>query len=129
MAGHPKLGASWQGFALEHVISRLGARNCYFWGTHSGAELDLLAFDRGKRVGFEFKYSDAPSATKSMHSAISSLGLDSLVVVCPAGESYELDDRIHVRPLLHVVSEADHGTLLRRGYVGQTTGQLRTGGN
>src|SRR3990167_6766730 len=55
---HPKLGASWEGFALEEVIRKHGTRseNCYFWATQSGAELDLLLLKDGKRLGFEFKY-------------------------------------------------------------------------
>src|SRR5512139_2734726 len=59
---HPKLGASWEGFALEQIIRR-GAANAeevFFWGVHNQAELDLLVFSRGRRIGYEVKYSDAP---------------------------------------------------------------------
>src|SRR3990167_3860553 len=65
---HPKLGASWEGLALEEVIRYHGAKvgQAYFWQTHGEAELDLLIFKQGKRLGFEFKYSAAPRLTKSM---------------------------------------------------------------
>ena len=55
MEGHPKYGASWEGFALEQVLSIAGAEQAFFWGTHAGAELDLLLIRRGRRYGVEFQ--------------------------------------------------------------------------
>ena len=80
---HPKVGASWEGFLLHQVASRLGAEpdECYFWGTHAGAELDLLVVRGTQRLGFEFKYSETPAVTKSMRIAQEDLRLDELVVV------------------------------------------------
>jgi predicted AAA+ superfamily ATPase len=52
---HPKLGASWEGFALEQVVRLLNAdRDAFFYRTHAGAELDLLIVRGNKRYGFEF---------------------------------------------------------------------------
>ncbi|MDY6954988.1 MAG: ATP-binding protein [Thermodesulfobacteriota bacterium] len=99
LQGHPNLGASWEGFALEHVIGALDTRDAYFWATHAGAELDLLITVRGKRYGFEFKYSDAPGRSRSMHSAIQDLHLEHLWVIYPGREPYALDDRITVIPM------------------------------
>jgi predicted AAA+ superfamily ATPase len=96
LQGHPNLGASWEGFALEHVIGALDTPDAYFWATHAGAELDLLITVRGKRYGFEFKYADAPGRSRSMHSAIHDLHLEHLWVVYPGHEQYALDDRITV---------------------------------
>ena len=87
---HPKVGASWEGFALEQVLSVTGDRDAYFWATHNGAELDLLVEWQGQRVGFEFKYGDAPGMTKSMHIALQDLKLDQLFVVYPGGQSFML---------------------------------------
>jgi len=100
--GHPKLGASWEGFALEHILSCLGARESYFWATHNGAELDLLVMSGGKRFGFEMKYGDAPGLTRSMRVALQDLELHRLWVVYPGSESYDLDARVHVIPLTAV---------------------------
>ena len=94
LVGHPKLGASWEGFAIEQILSVLGSRSAWFWGTHSGAELDLLVSVRGKRHGFEFKHSDAPGVTRSMKVALEDLSLEHLWVVYPGQESYRLDERI-----------------------------------
>ena len=97
--GHPKLGASWEGFALEHIITGLETRDAYFWATHSGAELDLLVLESGKRFGFELKYSDAPKMQRSMHVALEDLKLDRLYVVYPGSRGYDLHERVGVIPL------------------------------
>ena len=105
---HPKLGASWEGFALEQVIGMLETRDAYFWATHAGAELDLLVMIRGKHYGFEFKYADAPGTSRSMHSAIHDLSLEHLWVIYPGHDEYALDDNISVVPinyLARIVSE------------------------
>jgi predicted AAA+ superfamily ATPase len=97
--GHPKLGTSWEGFALEQVLALLETRDTYFWATHSGAELDLLVMISGKRHGFEFKYSDAPGLTRSMSVAIHDLNLEHLWVVYPGNQDYPLEDKISVTPV------------------------------
>jgi len=96
---HPKLGASWEGFALEQVVGALKTRDAYFWATHGGAELDLFVPVAGKHYGFEFKYADAPGANRSMHVAIQDLSLEHLWVVYPGNQEYALDDKISVIPL------------------------------
>lgn len=98
---NPKLGASWEGFALEQIIFHLDAQQeeCYFWGTHQQAELDLLIMKNGKRLGFEIKYSGAPKLTKSMQIAQQDLALDSLTVVYPGDVEYLLTKDIQVKPL------------------------------
>jgi hypothetical protein len=93
LEAHPKLGASWEGFALEQVLSLTGDHDAYFWATHGGAELDLLVSWQGRRYGFEFKYGDAPALTKSMHLALHDLKLQRLFVVHPGEESYVMNDQ------------------------------------
>ena len=105
---HPKVGASWEGFVIEEILSSVQARDFYFWSTYSGAELDGLLFRRGRAVGFEIKRTDAPTRTKSMVSAIKELDLEHLYVVYPGKQSYRMDDRItaiSVRDLGSVLSE------------------------
>ncbi|HEY9171984.1 MAG TPA: ATP-binding protein [Verrucomicrobiae bacterium] len=92
LESHPKLGASWEGFALEEVLRVTGDREAYFWNTQGGAELDLLVFMNGKRFGFEFKYADAPVVTKSLHVAHADLKLKRVFVVHPGDKSYPLTD-------------------------------------
>ena len=99
LTGHPRLGASWEGFALEQVLQTIAPHEAYFWATHSGAELDLLFFKGGKRYGVEFTFNEAPKITKSMHIAVTDLSLDFLWVVYPGKETYPVTDKITVRPL------------------------------
>lgn len=106
---HPKLGASWEGFAVEQVLRALRAApgETYHWGTHAGAELDLLWVCGGRRWGFEVKYADAPRTTKSMRSAMESCRLERLFVIYPGSEEYDLDERISVLPLARAGRLAD----------------------
>jgi hypothetical protein len=89
---HPKVGASWEGFILEALIQRLGARSdqCYFWATHTGAELDLLVIDGQRRYGFEIKRTTAPSVTPSMRHALADLALTQIDVVHAGVETFPL---------------------------------------
>ncbi|HSW73836.1 MAG TPA: ATP-binding protein [Candidatus Limnocylindria bacterium] len=92
----PKVGPLWEGFALEEIINcfRLRSDDCYFWSTHTDAELDLLVFAKGKRIGFEFKYSDAPKITKSMHIALEDLKLDHLYIIFPGKTRFVMQEKI-----------------------------------
>lgn len=99
LLGHPKAGASWEGFALEEILKHIGDRNAFFWATHAGAELDLMVSRGGKRYGIEFKLADAPSTTRSMHVALETLNLEKLLVVYPGSTSYLLTDKIIALPL------------------------------
>jgi len=94
LQGHPKLGASWEGFVIEQILSWAGERNAYFWATHSRAELDLMVLANGKRWGFEVKYQDAPTVTKSMRIAMEDLQLERLWVVYPGQTGYAMDEKI-----------------------------------
>jgi predicted AAA+ superfamily ATPase len=99
LQGHPKLGGSWEGFALEQLLTILGTRDAYFWATYSGAELDLLITVAGKRYGFEFKFADAPGPSRSMGVSIEDLKLDHLWVVYPGLQEYPLEEKITVVPM------------------------------
>jgi predicted AAA+ superfamily ATPase len=96
LEGHPKVGASWEGFVLGETVIRLGARGdeVFFWATHAGAELDLLVVRGRRRLGFEIKRTTAPSVTKSMHSAIETLGLERLDVLHAGATTFTLGEGI-----------------------------------
>jgi hypothetical protein len=96
LAGHPKVGASWEGFAMEQVLRLARHHDAYFWATQGGAELDLLLLCRGRRIGFEFKYSENPSVTRSMRVALHDLRLDALHIICPGSVHAQLDEQIEV---------------------------------
>jgi len=90
---HPRLGASWEGFALEEIVRWRGAGEgeAFFWAVHARAELDLLIVKHGRRHGYEIEYSDRPRATRSMRAALEQLALDELLVVHPGSGEAVLD--------------------------------------
>ena len=96
---HPKLGASWEGYALEETLQAVRPDEAYFWATHGGAELDLLLLKHGRRVGVEYKRADAPRLTRSIHIALNDLELDRLIIVYPGKRPYPLSERITTVPL------------------------------
>ncbi|MCD6056016.1 MAG: uncharacterized protein K0R12_978 [Gammaproteobacteria bacterium] len=99
----PQLGASWEGFALEEIIRlqmpAIDSNDCYFWSTQSGAELDLLIVSGTQRIGYEFKYQDAPKITKSMRTALEDLQLSRLYIVYPGNQAFQMDEKIFLSPL------------------------------
>ncbi|MBN2860727.1 MAG: ATP-binding protein [Sphaerochaetaceae bacterium] len=105
LLSHPVAGASWEGFAIEQIISALPLRTPYFWSTYSGAEIDLLIMENGRRIGIECKLSEAPKPTKSMYVALEDLSLDSIYVIYPGRERYPLHERIEVISLPLFIGE------------------------
>jgi predicted AAA+ superfamily ATPase len=106
---HPKVGASWEGFALNTVVSQLQAQpeECFFWATHSGAELDLLVVRGRQRLGFEFKRSTTPGVTRSMRVALGDLGLRRLWVLHAGERVMELGRQVRAVPLSRVIDELE----------------------
>ena len=107
VASHPKVGASWEAFATNAVVSRLGARpeECFFWATHSGAELDLLVVRGELRLGFDFKRTTTPALTRSMHIAVEDLGLHRLSVVHAGTRAFDLATNIRAVPIGRILHD------------------------
>ena len=105
LESHPALGASWESFVVEQLLSTPAPREAYYWRTQSGAELDLLLMLGGKRIGVEVKYADAPTMTRSMHVALDDLALDQLFVVYPGTERYRLAANVEVLPISVAMAE------------------------
>ena len=103
---HPKLGASWEGFALEEILRAHQPDEAYFYAVHSSCELDLLMFLHGRKLGVEFKRADAPTLTHSMKTALADLNLDELWVVYPGQRGYSRGEKITVRPLTDCLPSA-----------------------
>lgn len=105
--GHPKVGASWEGFVLEQIIHRLGARpdEAFFWATHGGAELDLPVVRGGQKLGFEIKRTSSPRLTPSMRSALSDLKLQRLDVIHAGEETFLMERRVRAVPLSRLLDD------------------------
>ncbi|HWO35159.1 MAG TPA: ATP-binding protein [Candidatus Acidoferrum sp.] len=103
LENHPKVGASWEGYAVEEVLKSFRPDEAYYWATYNGAELDLLLFKNGRRIGIECKRADAPAMTPSMRSALADLRLDHLIVLYPGDKAYTLGKNVEVVPLAKFV--------------------------
>lgn len=102
LENHPKVGASWEGYAVEEVLKAVQPDEVYFWATYNGAELDPLLFKNGRRIGIECKRSDAPTITRSMHIAMADLTLDHLYAVYPGTRAYKLAKNAEAIPLAKI---------------------------
>jgi predicted AAA+ superfamily ATPase len=107
LEGHPKLGASWEGFIIQQIIRQLGARTdeCFFWATHAGAELDLLVIRGRQRLGFEIKRTSSPQITPSMRIALSDLKLGRLDVIHAGETTFPLDKKIRAVALTRLLDD------------------------
>ena len=107
LLGHPKCGASWEGFAMQEALRILSVDwdESYYWATHRGAEIDLLVLDGVRRVGLEFRRTSAPRMTRSMHSALNDLRLHRVLVVFPGDSRFRLHERVDAVGLTLACSE------------------------
>jgi predicted AAA+ superfamily ATPase len=96
LESHPILGASWEGFMITQLIEILEVRRSqrFFWATHSGAELDLLVVRGRERIGVEIKRTSTPRITRSLRSAMDTLGLDRTYVVHAGEQSFPLAENV-----------------------------------
>lgn len=106
LLSHPKSGASWEGYALEAALQCIQPEEAYFWATHQGAELDLLLFKDGRRLGLEMKRTDAPTLTPAMRIALQDLRLEHLLVLYPGNRRYSLAERVEAVPI-SLLAETD----------------------
>ena len=99
--GHPKSGASWEGFVIEQLIRLLRAdeSECFHWATHSGAELGFLHIKGLARTGFEIKRTSAPRLTRSMRIAVHDLKLERLFVIHAGEHLFPLAENIIAVPI------------------------------
>ncbi len=104
LAAHPKVGASWEGFAIDQITRQLGAgpEECFFWATHSGAELDLLVVRGRRRWGFEIKHTLAPTLTRSMRNALADLKPTRLDVIHAGDKAFPLGPKTRAIPLTRI---------------------------
>lgn len=109
LEGHPKVGASWEGFAVEQIINRIQARSeeCYFWSTYSGAELDLLVVRGRRRIGFEIKRTVSPKITPSMRQALKDLRLQRIEVIHAGEDTFPLEAKIRAVSLSRILTDLD----------------------
>lgn len=104
---HPKIGPSWEGFAIEMIIQRYGGdqAQCYFWSAYGRAELDLMILVGSRRMGFEIKHTDTPRITRSLQIAREDLKIDDTLIVYPGKERFPLERGIEAAGLETLVKK------------------------
>lgn len=116
LLAHPRVGASWEGFALEQFLQVMPPLSeSYFWATHGGAEIDLFFLYHGQRYGVEVKFSEAPNITRSMRIALEDLGLDKLWIIYPGQHEYPAHEKIIVWPLCKLADLSVHINHMEHG--------------
>ncbi len=107
LEGHPKLGASWEGFVMQQIIRRLGAKDeeCFFWATYAGAELDLFVVRGRQRLGFEVKRTSSPTMTPSMRNALADLKLKRLDVIHAGDKTFPLGKKVRAVARSHLLDD------------------------
>jgi uncharacterized protein len=113
LLGHPKSGASWEGYVIEETIKAVEPDEAYYWATHSGAEIDLVLVKNGRLLGVECKRMDAPRLTPSMGIALADLKLEQIAVVYPGRSRYSLGARVAAVPL-EAVAEGMKGVFPKK---------------
>ena len=96
---HPRVGASWEGFAIEQVLATEPHDEAFFWATHQGAEIDLVLRRGDALYGVECKLADAPRITPSIRNALEDVGLAGVAILYPGAQRFRLSDRVEVVPL------------------------------
>ena len=99
LLSHPVAGASWEGFVIEQLVKLIPGGDMYFWGTQSGAEIDLVLNIHGRSFGFEAKFSEHPTSTRSVYSAIESLNLEHVWMIHPGTKRYRINEKTTALPL------------------------------
>ncbi|MEO8342477.1 MAG: ATP-binding protein [Gallionella sp.] len=103
LAGHPVVGASWEGWVLEQIAQLLPSPwQLSFYRTAAGAEVDIVAERGNKKVGFEIKFSSAPTLTKGFWSALDDLALERVYVIAPVKTGYPLGQNVDVVPAMEL---------------------------
>lgn len=97
LLGHPKSGASWEGFVIEQIL-QAGARDPWFWATHGGAEIDLIVSFGAGKLGVEVKRTDRPGMTASIHQALAALDLRRVAIVHAGSRRFTVAPRVEAIP-------------------------------
>jgi len=105
LLNHPKCGASWEGYVIEESIRAARPDEACFWATHNGAEIDLLLFKNGRKIGVECKRMDAPRMTPSIRHALDDLQLERVLIAHPGTRRYRLSEQVEAVPFVELLLE------------------------
>lgn len=97
LQGHPVYGASFEGFAIEQILSSISPRwQSAFYRSANREELDLVLTLRNTTLAIEIKASKAPALTASNKSAIKTVEPTHSYLLSLVAEPYQLDEHTTV---------------------------------
>ena len=102
---HPGFGASWEGFALETLLTQLPHWRAFFYRTAKGEEVDLILEKGSTRIALEFKASTAPAPGKTFHKLLNELNATQGWIIAPVADTYPMGDKTKVGNPLHFLQE------------------------
>jgi uncharacterized protein len=106
LLSHPVYGQSWEGFAMENILSILGRQwKSFFYRSEKGNEIDLVLEKGNKRICIEFKVSTAPNPNKGLWIALEDLKPERTWIISPVDRAYPLhsEKKVWVGNILHAV--------------------------
>jgi len=98
LLSHPIVGASWEAFVIENVITSAPEGTLFnFYRTSAGAEIDLiLTLPGNKLCAVEIKRSLNPKPTKGFYNACEDLQPDFKFIVYPGEERFLISNDVTV---------------------------------
>ncbi|WP_375443724.1 ATP-binding protein [uncultured Fibrella sp.] len=107
LLGHPVVGASWEGFVVENLLSCLPVGvTPWFYRTSAGAEIDLvIERNRQQTYAIEIKRSLAPTLSKGFYLGCEDIGATRRFVVYPGTERYPIANAVTAISLAEMMQE------------------------
>lgn len=106
LLSHPVVGASWEGFVVENLLSCLPVGvTPWFYRTSAGAEIDLVLEIGPKNIYvIEIKRSASPVVSKGFYHGIEDIGTEKRYIVYPGTEKFPSTNGVTVLPLIDMMS-------------------------
>jgi predicted AAA+ superfamily ATPase len=107
LLGHPIMGGSWEGFAIENILSSAPDDiQCYNYGTPGGAEIDLiLEFSPLEKWAIEIKRSTAPFVSKGFYIACDEIKPNRKYVVYSGKDRFTMAGGVTAISLREILEE------------------------
>ena len=102
LLGNPTLGASWEGFVVENIITRLSSKwqySCY-WTTDQ-TEIDLVLEGPHRQIwAVEVKRSIAPSLKRGFHDAAEDIKATRKLLIYSGTEQFPMAEKTEAMGLI-----------------------------
>ena len=105
--GHPIYGASFEGYVVENIITRLPRWQTSFYRTSNGAEIDLVLSKGMRKIAVEIKSSTSPRVAQGFWNCVETIAPEQTAVIALVEAPYPIADNVTVFPLPEFVDSLD----------------------